>query len=446
MRIAWCTPFHEMSPVARVSRVASNELAKNAQLDIWYEPGEVRPLTTRVPTRPLLGKAANHAQLAEYDAVIYSMGDHLDDHAAVYEALCDVPGVVIMHDASLARFFAMHLLATGGRSAYLGEIERWHGHAARSDAERRLETMSGPRWRPDPDHGLVDLALENALAVITHSRHAAKCMTSPLGNTEVLALPYAKFGEPEVPVTPPRHLDAGRVVLLMFGPIHSDRRADAVVRAMAADPAVARRATLVVAGPLSPKARTDVEREIATHALEDSVRLVGHLDDASLRGYIGRADACIDLRRPVVEAASSSLIEAMWHGKPALVFREGWYAELPDDTVVRVGDETDSLASVLQEVIRDREMRRRVGERAREYARSTFLPAPYADGLHRAVVDAQGNRPMLRLADQLRSRTLELGLGGRIEVATSLARATGELFEARRRVSMGVRREDFGAV
>ena len=85
------------------------------------------------------------------------------------------------------------------------------------------------------------------------------------------------------------------------------------------------------------------------------------------------ADAAINLRFPTTGETSASVASLLGMGKPTIVSDVGWFAELPDDCVLKVATghaEIDSLVRAMRALACDAAMRRRLAHAAREFSRA----------------------------------------------------------------------------
>ena len=109
--------------------------------------------------------------------------------------------------------------------------------------------------------------------------------------------------------------------------------------------------------------------------MEDDV-LVARLEDS---------DIICCLRKPVMEGASGSAIEALQSGRPTIVADAGFYAELPDNLVFKVPADVplEDVRRQLERLVADEALRRRVGARARPWATDRFNVERYATSVER---------------------------------------------------------------
>ena len=103
-----------------------------------------------------------------------------------------------------------------------------------------------------------------------------------------------------------------------------------------------------VLGSVSDAYRRELQAAARVKSFEPNMRFLGEVPDRLLSAYLSAADICVNLRFPVTEGASASVIEEMMFGKPVIVNDTGFFSELPDDCVVKIrpGRRND-LASAL---------------------------------------------------------------------------------------------------
>lgn len=431
MRIAWCTPFWRESAIAAVSRAVTDELAHLCTVEIFHPP-TTQPLSTELHTHPLLqGDEADCAELESFDIVAYCMGDNLPLHRAVYEASQKVPGIVVLHDLCMHHFFADLFLQHGDLGRYFGEIERLYGREARELAKRARE--AGPIWSWRPvfvdQMPMFELAIRRALGVVTHSEFArARVDQQFMGPTAVVDLPHVSACS--VPEDGADERDDGRVMLLGTGHVNPNKRVEVVLRALAADRELAARVRYVLAGSIESDEHRRLRALVRDLGLDHCVELPGRVSDATLDGLIHRADVCVNLRNPALEAASASLVSQMHHGKAVIVTDTGCYADVPDDCVVKTdpNDESRAVSDALRRLVSDRNERERLGARARAHALERADPSQYARRFMSFVDEALAARPLLLTADALGEQLRRIGASSDMALVRTLAQTSNELF------------------
>src|SRR5207253_4195073 len=114
-----------------------------------------------------------------------------------------------------------------------------------------------------------------------------------------------------------------------------------------------------------------IQEIIRKHDLADIVRLIGPQPDEVLIDALQAADIVVNLRYPYLGESSWSLLEALFAGKPTIVWRHGYYDEFPDDVVRKVASKEELIAALTGLCGSDK-ARRTMAEEAWSYARKTF--------------------------------------------------------------------------
>src|SRR5204862_6963957 len=104
-----------------------------------------------------------------YDAILYHMGNSVENHAAIWEALRRVPGVVVLHEFVLPHFMLGY--AAGIRrnvELYRAEAAQRYGPAGARVAELMLH---GRLTEAAFDMPFCESVLDAAEGLVAHSRY-----------------------------------------------------------------------------------------------------------------------------------------------------------------------------------------------------------------------------------------------------------------------------------
>ncbi|WP_031340937.1 glycosyltransferase, partial [Xanthomonas maliensis] len=118
-----------------------------------------------------------------------------------------------------------------------------------------------------------------------------------------------------------------RLAIRTFGVVNPNKRVEWVIRAVAADPELARHVDYRVLGPCSDDERARLHG-ICEEVGFQGLTLEGRVSHERLLEGLAEADVICCLRDPAVEGASASAIEGMQSGAPVIVSNAGFYAEL----------------------------------------------------------------------------------------------------------------------
>jgi hypothetical protein len=416
MRIAWVTAFSQRSGIAEFSRQVTPAIAAHADVEIWT-CDDPPLLESRLPVVHFGDAPELEETLGDYDAVVYNMGNTVRPHRTIHELSQRHPGIVILHDRVLHPMFVAAWLCDGGFTdpMYVSRMATYYGEAA---AQIARESLSGTRplvWESDEvvDYPFVEQALLRALGAVTHSdAHAQYIRNHWLGPVCALQQPayrdWLATGTLAGPGPPAR--GDRRVQLTTIGHVNANKQIHRVIRMLAEDPELAALARYTIVGPLdaSNSYASDLAALVRS-APQVSVEMLGWCDDAELDRLMAATDVFVNLRHPVMESSSASLMLELAYGRPVLSFDSGAFGEIPADAVARVSaPDFDAAARELKRLVTDADYRRKIGENARGVA-DERSEAAYANGFIDFVGEVQRASPTLRLLDRVAT---ELGVMG----------------------------------
>jgi glycosyltransferase involved in cell wall biosynthesis len=307
-------------------------------------------------------------ELHRYDVALYHVGNDHRYHAGIYEAALAHPGVVVLHDFALQNFFLGLARERGSVSLYLDELEACHGARARAQAEETIRRGGTPAAAAAPLAFPLNGRLANAAeGLVVHSEwgRARLAQIAP-------AVPVAHVNLPVVPedAAPREPASAGSrrpVEIASFGHITTEKGIERTLAALAAlGEGHDFRYTLV-----GQPEGLDVTEMVRSRGLASRVAVTGFVTLEEFKARIRATDIAVNLRERTVGETSASVCRIMAAGVPVLVSNVGWFAELPDDAVVKIdaGAGSDAqLRAFLARLIEDAPLRRRIGENARLYA------------------------------------------------------------------------------
>lgn len=322
-------------------------------------------------------KLAKALQLS--DTFIFQIGNSYEFHQGGLHWLESLPGLVCLHDFYLGHLFLGWAQSRQSEAEFV--LRSWYG----DDAAARFFGYSNSN---DFIEGTRDVSpmtewiCSLAHGVITHSNWGCqRVLNSCPGPVRVVPLAYNAPGASafrNIQVSTGENLQ-----LLTIGHVNSNKRVESVIQAIGNSSLLRQRVVYRLVGLINP----ETVNSISALARKHGVRLLisGEVDELTLSQAIAESDAVSCLRWPCLEAASASAIEAMLHGKPAIVTDTGFYSELPDSCVLKisVGNEIGDLQSALEGLIDDRAHGALIGAQAQHWASQTFTAENYA----REVID-----------------------------------------------------------
>jgi glycosyltransferase involved in cell wall biosynthesis len=184
-------------------------------------------------------------------------------------------------------------------------------------------------------------------------------------------------------------------------------------------------------GPIEPAEAARLQAVADEHGYEQLV-IQGPASDEELARELEAADIICGLRKPVLEGASGSAIEALQAGRPLIVADAGFYAELPDAFVSKVGPEVDEaeLAEQLQRLVEDEPLRRRLGEAARDWAQARCNPDDYSRAVEVLAKETLQAYATIEVGVDVGRRLAALGLSRRDPAVGRISAILSPLFAA----------------
>lgn len=232
----------------------------------------------------------------------------------------------------------------------------------------------------------VEEVLKYAKGVVVHSDYIRKMLLG--GNISVavakINLPYyvdrvEGTGDVGKDVS---KVEKDKFIILSLGEATPYKQLDKVILALAEDEVLRGNCIFYIIGQPFDE-RIDLAELIQQHGLEDSVKMLGYLPIEKVYGYLSQADAYIGIRYPTMGETSSGLIRAMEQGSPCIVTDIGWYSELPDDCVAKIGAPVDveELRGVLRRLMEDRGYSEALGRNARKHIHEEYSTELYGEKL-----------------------------------------------------------------
>jgi glycosyltransferase involved in cell wall biosynthesis len=428
MRVAWFTPLSTRSAIGEFSCHVTRALSTSAEVEIWTSD-EPPHHHTDLRVIPYSHESEDLALLPTRDAVIYNMGDYLPFHGQMHTVAQRYPGVVILHDRVLHHLYAgMWLNAPEpARETYVERMRVYYGDVGAETARASLEGERRPVWESDEEvlrYPLYEEGIRKAHGVVTHSEsQAADVRARWLGPMRALHLPCYSDILSRVDGTPPRD-SAGPLRLLSVGHLNPNKQVHRVVEMLAADPELAARVHYTVVGPDDGfKAYVEGLRDlIARHADQVSVELLGWRPETELDRLMAQADVFVNLRHPVMEGSSASLMRQLAYGRPILCFESGFFAELPEGTVERVPAGDFSAADeALRQLVGSPDRRRTLGARTRALAAS-YSEQSYAEGLLQLIEESRRAGPALGCLDSVARELGQMNVDSRLPIFDEIAK------------------------
>jgi glycosyltransferase involved in cell wall biosynthesis len=356
------------------------ELAKHLNITLFTdEPAIVdEPLRHRFPVYETGSYAPRRW---DFDLALYHMGNSAF-HDAMYQVFLRYPGVVVLHDYGLLQFMTHKTFSQGDLIGYLREF----GYALGVEGmcSLRDSLMHGqPHAFTAP---LNDRLLDLSLGLIVHSQYARNQVwqRSPQLPVEVIQAPITQGHSAHPYQVPGWPADA--VILASVGQVTAAKQLGQALRAFKRVLETAPEARYLVVGEWVT-AEVNPPLLIEQLGLGDTVHCTGRIENMpEFVDWVATADIVVNLRNPTVGETSASALRAMAAGRPLIVSNHGWYAELPDDSCIKVppADE-EALYDAMRRLVSEPALREAMGARAARHAAEMHSPAAAAAAYARFI-------------------------------------------------------------
>lgn len=410
MKIVLCTPLSSHSAIARASKILAAELERREQFVSLISIELEIPKTGGATSSSLWWKDPKaEAALGSADAIVVQIGDNYTYHAGAIEILSRFRCIGIFHDANIYNLFRMWAFDEG--SSVEGQ--------ARHD--RQLAAIYGDELKTCENPDLLRWLASQCAAALVHSDFYLSAIRDycpgPVAKSRLAydARPVANSEK-----------QSDRFTVLTLGHINANKCCSEVIEGIAAleiKPSIEYR----LAGPIA-----EAEQEkLAAAASAQGVRLtvLGRVSDEEMAQELGRADVVCCLRRPVLEGASASAIEAMLSSRPIIVADSGFYAEIDEAAAIKLPANfgVPDITQALNRLISDDTLRESLGRWARVWASEECSLSHYTDVLEALISSAVAATPYLELARAYADQLSELGFNEQDAVSTEIADRLQEL-------------------
>src|SRR6056297_1227194 len=384
-RIHWISPLPPAeTDIAHYTRRILSELAERADLTLWTDAESwdagldaICPVRHLNPQRIVPGQMRpNGARGDRPGTVFINIGNAWCFHAGLLALARRMPSVIVLHDLAVQEMVCdavrNGLLA---REDYLASMQHWYGEEGRNAAQEVLGDRQSAVDLGQRFPGF-ELTMENAAAVLTHTQAAAQAVAARgFLPAYRLDLPFRATG----PTYSGRAMQ-GPLRLVQFGHIGPNRRLEQVLEALAGmGPGFD--FVLDIVGKLwNPEL---IEARCSELGIARKVRRHGYVPEAELDALLGRAHLVFNLRHPTMGEASGSQLR-IWNAAAAsVVTDQGWYQNLPKDTVAHIplDGEIPALQELLARLEKDRNFGQALGLAGRKRLIERHSPAQYADGI-----------------------------------------------------------------
>ena len=174
MKVAWFTPVRD-GAIVGYSRGVLAAMVRLCEPHLFCD-GPPDRFPAGVPVADLAARPQALSDLPSFDAVFYNLGNDVRQHAWIFDIARLHPGIVVLHDLTLHRFFLDYYLQHLRRpDLYVTRMAEHYGITGLTTAHRVLGPWFDPEdARVDDDdllrYTFTEEALRSASGVVVHSR------------------------------------------------------------------------------------------------------------------------------------------------------------------------------------------------------------------------------------------------------------------------------------
>ena len=353
------------------------------------------------------------------DVALYHVGNDPDAHGWIVDALRKAPGVVVLHEYVLHHLVAGMTIGRGDPRGYLDAMERELGVAGRLLGLGVLDNLLPLLWETQPERfPLSGGILDSARGLIVHSQFVAERARFAGYDGRLWRIPHPAWPAPEVE----RAFDvSGDPLIGCFGFLNMNKRIPQLLEAFASLRRRRPGARLLLAGATGE--RFDVGRRLERLGLAEGVDLLDYVPEERMWALMAACDVLVNLRYPTMGETSGSVIRALSLGKALVVSDVGWFAELPDEVVLKVPVDELEVTMLEAAIGFAAEHQAQLGASARAYIQREHALPRVADAYVAALEVAAGGDAV---EDDVLRRVAEAAAFVGLDDPAALARAAVE--------------------
>jgi glycosyltransferase involved in cell wall biosynthesis len=266
------------------------------------------------------------------DIALYHVGNDPDAHGWIVDALRKRPGVVVLHEYVLHHLVAGITIGRGDGRGYLDAMERDLGVAGRLLGLGVLDNLLPLLWETQPERfPLSGIVLDDAQGLIVHSDYVGERARAAGYGGRLWHIPHPAW---RMGAVEPAGDLSGDPLIGCFGYLNMNKRIPELLEAFSALRRERPGARLLLVGGAGE--RFDVQRRLERLSLSEGVERLDYVPEERMWSLMAACDVLVNLRYPTMGETSGSVIRALSLGKALVVSDVGWFAELPDDVVLKV--------------------------------------------------------------------------------------------------------------
>lgn len=410
MKVAFFTPVSPQK--TGISDYAEQEilpyLSRFCDIDVFIDTN-IRPSNPNLTaTFPIYCYTDFPSMESRYDIRLYQMGNN-PMHQFIYDTLMRYPGIVVLHDIFLHGFLWNISLFKGDYKTYIDTFAYCYGEKGVRIAETSVRTGVFSEF----EYPLIKKIIDRSLGVICHSEYGMTQIIkeSREANVKKIHQPYTvqdyRNFLPQDNIKSELSFNRFFPIITSFGFVYSHKRYHVILRAFKRFLTQYPDAVLVLVG----EDMMNLHQTIRDLGLTRSVIQTGYVSQHQVDQYLDISDFCINLRYPTAGETSRSVLQIMAAQKPVIVSNVGWFAELPNDSCLKVDVnelEEEMLLEYMDMLSSNATLKTAIGKNARNYVIRNHNPETVAREYCSFMQNILGNHEFI--VQTLSERFNELGI------------------------------------
>jgi hypothetical protein len=181
----------------------------------------------------------------------------------------------------------------------------------------------------------AEILLLGSYGWMTHSEFAMKKLNSlSMSKGSMCNLPFTSQSDFEdmLQSNQSEAIDS----FVVIGMINANKSPERIIRSFRLVLDQRPNALLKFVGFIDTDMKIKLSNTVSKLGLEESIDFVGQVSSARLYRELTDAKVFLNLRNPVLEAASYSVLEQLYTGRPVIAFNQGHFMEMPDSAIIKV--------------------------------------------------------------------------------------------------------------
>ena len=309
-----------------------------------------------------------------YDNIIYQFGNS-EFHHYMYDIALKNKGVIVLHDFYLSGLIDYIATKEQNRDFFIENITYSHPNRPliyhKENSKFKLDIVKSIDELP-----MNKMILDSAKSIIVHSNYSKELCKKYYKDdydisqiNQLIKQPSQKIIDSRDKVKKLLDFEQTDIIVSAFGHITDMKQYDFILESFAkADIFKNQNIKLFFVGDyLSDSYKSYIQNIIKKYNFKN-ITITGFVDDTTYKNYLLASDIAINLRVNSRGETSRALLMNMAYALPTIVNDYATFAELPDDTVVKVlKNSQNDFIKKLKELLNDKEKRNSLSKSAYGY-------------------------------------------------------------------------------